>query len=86
GNKKSPVVTIVYTGRNISLRANAGAIEAGIDLSKAISQLKNEMLHGIESGGGHRAAAALRVKQGYIKEALERFTKLLSEQIKANKR
>ncbi len=80
GNKKTPTVTIVYTGRNISFRLNPAALEFGLDLSKAISKLKSEMLHGMESGGGHKAAAALRVKQGYLKEVLDKVVHYIAEQ------
>ncbi|MEM3369860.1 MAG: DHHA1 domain-containing protein [Candidatus Micrarchaeia archaeon] len=80
GNRKTPTVTIVYTGRNISFRLNQAALEFGLDLSKAISKLKSEMLNGIESGGGHKAAAALRLKQGYLKEALDKIVHYIAEQ------
>ena len=80
GNKNYPVVTIVYTGRNISFRLNKLAIEKGIDLSKAIMDLKSQMMQGIESGGGHKAAAALRVKAGYLKDALDKITHLIANQ------
>jgi len=80
GKKNYPVVTVVYTGRNISFRLNKPAIDIGIDLSKAILDLKSQMLHGIESGGGHRAAAALRIKPGYLKDALDKILHLISNQ------
>jgi RecJ-like exonuclease len=82
GNKDTPVITIVYTGRNISFRSNKAAIDAGLDISKAIFGLKEQMKQGIESGGGHKAAAALRVKPGYLKDALDKIVHLISSQIK----
>lgn len=84
GDKKYPVITIVYTGRNISFRANKLALDQGLDISKAILQLKKEMMEGIESGGGHKAAAALRVKPGYLNDALDKIIHYIAEQKEDN--
>ncbi len=85
GNKPFPVVTIVFTGRNISLRANKRAFDLNLDFSSAIKQLKDEMGRVIETGGGHKMAAALRIKQGYLKEVLNNLIQIISSQNKEAK-
>ena len=86
GNKPTPVITVVFTGRNLSLRANKAAIELKLDFSAAIKDLKKEMGSIIETGGGHKAAAALRIRYGYLRETIDHLVHIVSAQNKAAKR
>ena len=85
GNKEFPAVTMVFTGRNISLRANKQALALGLDFSSAIKQLKKDMGPVVETGGGHKMAAALRIRNGYLRETLSNLIRIISSQNKSAK-
>jgi len=66
-----PLVTLGYSDRHVSIRANAQARGKGFDASKMIDQLKREITNALESGGGHDVAASMRVSKGFVKIVLE---------------
>lgn len=67
----SPLVTLGYGERMISIRANAQALKRGFSASKMIDQLKAEMSNSIESGGGHDVAASIKVNKTFGKLVLQ---------------
>ncbi|MFH1448432.1 MAG: DHH family phosphoesterase [Candidatus Micrarchaeota archaeon] len=66
-----PLVTIGYSGKLISLRANTEARERGFDANAIISDIKRELINSIESGGGHDIAASVHVNEGFENIVLE---------------
>lgn len=76
-----PLVTIGYGSKAINMRANKQATEKGFDANKIIQQMKEELKGAMEAGGGHAAAAGIRLNAGYGKIVLEELTKKI-EQVK----
>ncbi len=68
---KGPIVTVGYSGRLVSMRANAEARERGFDANEMINQIKRELINSIESGGGHDVAASVHVSEGFENIVLE---------------
>src|SRR3989338_1801731 len=74
-----PHIVIGYSGRFIVLRANDAAMRHGIRLNVLVETLKSSMASFIESGGGHPKAAAIRVREGFLKEVVAAFLDLLDK-------
>ncbi|MFH1470739.1 MAG: hypothetical protein ABIF01_03255, partial [Candidatus Micrarchaeota archaeon] len=75
---KGPVVTIGYSGRLFSIRANAEARTRNFDANSMINQIKRELINSIESGGGHDVAASLYVNDGFENIVLEEIVRHIS--------
>jgi RecJ-like exonuclease len=76
--KVEGVITIGYGKRSLNIRIDDKAISLGYDATKIIDSIKSENKEMIESAGGHKAAAGVRVKDDYSKLIL----KSLIEKIK----
>ena len=71
-----PVVSLGYGGDAIIFRANQEALDKGFKAGALISQLKEEFPHAVVSGGGHDAAASMRVNEQFLPSVLERAVAL----------
>ena len=74
---RGPVVTIGYSGRLFSIRANLEARERGFDANGMIGQIRRELINSIESGGGHDVAASLHVSDGFENIVLEEIVRYI---------
>lgn len=73
-----PLVTIGYSGRLISIRANLEARERGFDANALINEVRRELVNSIESGGGHDVAASVHVSEGFENIVLEEIVRHIS--------
>jgi RecJ-like exonuclease len=73
-----PLVTIGYSGRLISIRANSEARERGFDANAIINEVRRELTNSVESGGGHDIAASLHVSEGFENIVLEEIVRHIS--------
>ncbi len=74
-----PLVTIGYSGRLISIRANGEARERGFDANEIINSIRRELVNAIESGGGHDVAASVHVYDGFESIFLEELVRHIGE-------
>jgi len=72
------IVSIGYSDDSISIRANSKAREAGFDSNPIINTLKAELPHAIRSGGGHSAAANVRVEVEFGESVRLRMEELIA--------
>ena len=72
---KGPLVTIGYSGRLISIRANKEARERGFDANSIINGIRRELINAIETGGGHDVAASIHVHDGFENIVLEELVR-----------
>jgi RecJ-like exonuclease len=72
------IVSMGYSDDSISIRANARAREAGFDSNPVIGALKDELPHAIRSGGGHSAAANVRVEPEFCESVRRRMEELIA--------
>ncbi|MFH0817419.1 MAG: DHH family phosphoesterase [Candidatus Micrarchaeota archaeon] len=70
-----PVVTIGYSGRLFSIRANAEARARGFDANAMIGQIRRELINSIETGGGHDVAASLHASEGFENIVLDEIVR-----------
>ncbi len=78
------IVSMGYSDDSISIRANAKAREAGFDSNPIIATLKSELPHAIRSGGGHSAAANVRVELEFGESVRKRMEELIAEALAKN--
>lgn len=76
-SKKKPIVIIGYGKKLILLRLNEFAALNKIKANKILQCLRSGFSEFIENGGGHRCAAALRVKQGFEKILVKEIIKII---------
>lgn len=74
----SPLVTIGYNTKQITIRANANAAKAGFNATAVIAKIKEELPGTLVSGGGHAVAASMRTRAGYAKIALDALVKSIA--------
>jgi len=75
--EEGAVLVLGYGERTVIMRAGSGAIEKGADLAKLCSRIREDMKDFVPGGGGHSRAAALWVKEGYAKTAIEALISML---------
>ncbi len=76
-----PLLVIGYSARSIILRLNELAEQAGFSGHEIVERVKISMKDFIESGGGHRKAAAIRVKSGFGKDVVEEILRILGAEV-----
>ncbi len=77
--KGAPVVSIGYGDRSISIRASKAALEKGFNANTLVNRVKVEVMNGVEAGGGHYAAAGMRVNKGFSKIVLDELLKQIEK-------
>lgn len=65
-----PLVVLGRGRKTVIMRANAAAAER-VDLGAVAGMIQESMRGFVVSGGGHRCAAAIRVREGYSKTVVE---------------
>jgi len=79
-NPTAPFVAIGHGAGIINFRVSRKAIETGFSALRLIGRLKKELLTGIESGGGHHAAASMRIKKGFERIMLDEIENLIKSE------
>lgn len=74
---RAPLIAIGHGERIINFRVSKKAIKKGFSALATIKKLKKELLTGIESGGGHHAAASMRIKKGFERILLGEIEKMI---------
>ncbi len=72
------LLAIGYTDRSIIMRLDDGAAAMGLDANALAERMKASMPDFIEGGGGHVKAGALRVREGFVKEAANELVRTAS--------
>ncbi|MEM4389514.1 MAG: DHH family phosphoesterase [Candidatus Micrarchaeia archaeon] len=72
-SERGPLVTIAYASDVFNFRANEEAKGRGFKANELIQKLKGELTNAVEAGGGHYAAAAVKLRPGFMRIALEFF-------------
>ncbi len=75
-----PLVAVGFGEQIINFRASPQAIAAGFSAQKLILAVKGEIKDGIEAGGGHDAAASMRIVRGFEPLVLDEVVKRIKEQ------
>lgn len=73
-----PFVAIGHSKKTVNFRASREAVAKGFSARKIISQIKNELPNCIEAGGGHDAAASMKIRdecEAIVLEAALKKTK-----------
>jgi len=78
------IVSMGYSDDSISMRANSLARETGFDTNPIIAKLKEELPHAIRSGGGHSAAANVRVEIEFGESVRKRMEELIAQALEKN--
>jgi RecJ-like exonuclease len=74
----SPLITVGYNAKQITIRANPNAAKAGFNATEIIAKIKEELPGTLVSGGGHAVAASMRTRAGYAKIALDALVRSIA--------
>lgn len=75
--QEKPLLVLGYSARSVILRINDLAEQHGFAAQELVEKVKIPMKAFVESGGGHRKAAAIRVKSGFGKDVVEAILRIL---------
>ncbi len=77
--KSKGIITIGYGKRSFNIRIDERALSLGYDAIDIIKSIKSESKEIIESAGGHKAAAGIRIKEGHSKLILKSLIEKIKE-------
>jgi RecJ-like exonuclease len=80
-DQNKPILVIGHGKRSVILRLNELAEQHGLTACGIAEKVKVSMSDFVESGGGHRKAAAIKVKQGFAKDVVEEILRDLNSSL-----
>jgi len=75
GPEGGGLLAIGYTDRSVIIRLDDNAAALGLDANGLAGMMKASMPDFIEGGGGHAKAGALRVREGFVKDAVNELVR-----------
>lgn len=76
-SQDKPILVIGYGTRSVILRLNELAEQKGLAAQELVEKVKITMQDFVETGGGHRKAAAIRVKSGFGKDVANEIVRII---------
>jgi RecJ-like exonuclease len=73
-----PLLCIGYTDRSAIMRLNDSAVGLGLSANDLADAVRTSMADFVEGGGGHMKAGAIRVRAGFVKDAVNELVRAAS--------
>jgi hypothetical protein len=78
GDSGTPLLCIGHTDRSAILRLNDSAVALGLTANGLADAVRTSMADFVEGGGGHAKAGAVRVRAGFVKDAVNELVRAAS--------